>query len=297
MNLKKRAAAIVSAGVLIAGLILGWYHLTGGFKISKIVFHRYSDTFYDHRFERGDGEFLARILQQRFRFLGKGCQVYAFASQDGKYVLKLLKLHRYKTPFRRKFSAFLKNFAVGQEGRIKKLQLQEKIRLASAFAGYQLAMDALKEEAALAYAHFDAEKKLPCKLLLKDSSGRKFALNPNRTFFLVQKKARNLKEELLGLRKLNKLREAEHIVDLSVEHLKRRLQSRIFDSDHSGYVRNLGLLGDRAISIDVGNFKQRKNATEEELEKEYLCCVRRLYNWACKNYPEISGYIQKKYLR
>ncbi len=294
MSLKKSFLAILGAGVCIISVTLGWYHLTSGFKVSKTVFNNYQDIFYQNRFEKGDFYQLEKILQQKFVFLGKGCQVYAFVSDDGRYVLKLLKLHRFRSPFRKFFkAAVLKRGFATQEDEIKDLQNRQKKRLFSAFTNYRLAMDALKEETALVYAHFNPEFKLP-KIQVQDRLGRCFWLDLNKTFFLIQKKARELKAQLLFLRQKQKTEEAKKIIDWSVAHLKRRLNCQIFESDQSGYVRNLGLLNEKAISIDVGNFKQRKEASKEELITEYKCCLNRLYSWAEKNYPEIADYIKEK---
>ncbi len=287
----KRFFLILFAVVLIVGLILGCSQLTSGFKIRKIAYRNYNEIFYENRFERGDFSELTTILNQKFHFLGKGCQIYAFESADGKYVLKLLKLHRYQIPFRK---AFLTSFFSWPQKDLKSLQLNQKRRLKATFANYHLAMDVLKDETALIYAHFDRSVVLP-KVQLSDQLGRVFLVDLNHTFLLIQKKATDFKEELTLCRQNHQLAEAQLLIDRSVEHLKRRLSYKIFDSDHPGYVRNLGFIGEKAISMDVGNFKQRKEASVEEIEREYFDCLKRLVSWTQKNYPEIAVYIQKKY--
>ena len=284
----KRFCLVLFAGFLVVGLILGWSQLTSGFKISKIIYRNYNEIFYENRFERGDLSELTGILNQKFHFLGKGCQIYAFESEDGQYVLKLLKLHRYKIPFRKiLLSSYVKKD-------LKLMQLNQKKRLKETFSHYKLAMDLLKYETALIYAHFDRSVVLP-KVQLKDQLGRLFLVDLNNTFLLIQKKAEDFKDRLNLYRKNHQLAEAKLLVDRSVEHLKRRLDYKIFDSDHPGYVRNLGFIGEKAISIDVGNFKQRKEASREEIEREYFDCLKRLEKWTQKTYPEIALYIQKKY--
>ena len=74
-----------------------YYRVTAGFTIGNIT----SD--FTHRKEweidpisNDEKNQLKKIFSQKFRYLGKGCQSYVFASDDGAYVLKFVKYQRFR---------------------------------------------------------------------------------------------------------------------------------------------------------------------------------------------------------
>lgn len=284
----KKASFLFLAAFLSTAVILIWTQSTSGFKVSKVLYKYYTENFYANRFERGDLQQLEKILDQPFYFLGKGCQIYAFESEDGAYVLKVLKLHRYQPSFQKMVAArFLNDLSF--------VQAHQQKRLQTAFAHYRLAFDLLKEETALLYAHFDRSFKMPSQVKLIDRLGRSFTLDLNDTFFLVQRKADLFKDRLMFYKKTRQLEKAKALIDQAAFYLKKRLDLKVFDNDHPGYVRNLGVIGEQVISLDVGNFKQKKQASQAELEREYFSCLKRLEKWSEKNFFELFLYIQKKY--
>ncbi|MFA5250609.1 MAG: hypothetical protein WC371_04315 [Parachlamydiales bacterium] len=280
--------AIFTCVALVLGLVLGWTFLTRGFKVSKVIYPYCSDVFYKNRFEKGEKATL-EVLSQPFVFLGKGCQIYAFESLDGKYVLKLVKLHRYRIPFYKRFlSGFFQN-------RLLSAEIKQKKRLEATFAHYRLAMERLPKETALLYAHFDPSCRIGLPAFLTDRLGRNFEIDLNQTFFLIQKKAVNFKDKLLLLQQEGDFAKTSFFLDLVVGHLKQRMAYGVFDNDHPGYARNLGFVQNEAISIDVGNFRLKEKPSAEDLQKEYFSCLKQLLHWAKKRYPEAAQYLREKY--
>src|SRR5271156_5010255 len=74
-----------------------YFRLTGGFTIANIS----SDFSFQPQWEvrpllEGEQAEFDKATSQPFYYLGKGCQSYVFASQDGKYVIKFFKYQRYR---------------------------------------------------------------------------------------------------------------------------------------------------------------------------------------------------------
>src|SRR5262245_49798043 len=87
-NIGRVLIAIVCIAVTYGGGRL-YYRLTDGFVESNIMYDVPKDPRWQTVTLTGyEKEALAAILSQPFYYLGKGCQSYVFASQDGQYVIK-----------------------------------------------------------------------------------------------------------------------------------------------------------------------------------------------------------------
>src|ERR1700722_10608768 len=95
MQSKFLTTALLSIAVFVGcsyGAIRLYYFLTDGFEISHIT----SDLPYDARWnvrplQDKETQTLMQVFAQPYFYMGKWCQVYVFASADGKYVIKFFK--------------------------------------------------------------------------------------------------------------------------------------------------------------------------------------------------------------
>lgn len=93
----KRFLILALIVVSLYGLGRLYYQLTAGFTLSNIS----SDFPFQPQWEvrplmaSEEAEFF-KALNQPYSYLGKGCQSYVFASEDGKYVIKFFKYQRYR---------------------------------------------------------------------------------------------------------------------------------------------------------------------------------------------------------
>ena len=104
---------------------------TDGFTVARIT----GVLPYDARWESSTPltEDVRAILHQKFTFLGSGGQCYAFASEDGRYVLKCFKSYRLKA------TTLLDKL-------LKKKRVKCKARLERDFTSYKLCFDQLAKE-------------------------------------------------------------------------------------------------------------------------------------------------------
>lgn len=178
---------------------------------------------------------LDEILSQPFYYLGAGSQSYAFASQDGKSVIKF---------FRMKHQIFhVKDLWTGDRSE------ERKENLFSIYDSHKLAFEEMKEDAGLIYLHLNKTKHLNKKIKLIDKLHRSYTVDLDHVEFVVQEKAElifdRLKTILHDKKKVNTaLVEVMHLV-------KRRMQKGIADHDKA-VTHNFGFVGDRAIQLDIG---------------------------------------------
>lgn len=206
------------------------------------------------------------ILNQSFRFLGKGAQCYVFASQDDQYVLKIYRFDRPSLIKRKKIN---KNA----------LRLMEASKLA-----FELA----KEETGLVYLHLNlSEGKLPT-IQCKDPIGRKIKIPLDRVRFALQKKGEPFRSVLIGA--LQKPDEMRKRIDSFLTLLRNRTAKGIGNSDPN-LSRNFGFLGERAIEFDFGNYYLMQPGQRPREIQRY---TERLRRWLKKEAPEWVSYLDQE---
>ena len=239
----------------------GAKRLTHGFHIAKIRLEFPFDPQWEVPSLLSEDE-ANRILGQRFRYLDRGAQCYAFSSEDGQYVLKLFRFDQ-------------------REKRRSRRYMEE--RLLGFFNSCKLAGAIAPEETGLVYLHLNCTSgKLPI-LNAKDPVGRPVRLPLDSCRFALQKKVKPLSSTLLEERELHRLSERlEEIVVL----LEGRIEKGIGNKDPSLW-RNFGFLEDRAVEIDFGNYIARPDFSESSCRRAELeRYARHLRAWLEKNAPE-----------
>lgn len=193
-------------------------------------------------FNEGDPKEAYPILRQRFFYLARGSQAYVFESEDGKYVLKLLKQNVFRKPFweEDKFC---------NKSQIKNLQ---RDRLLSALSCYKLSYEKAKEETATLFMHLNKKRGLFQKVNIVDRIGRVHKIDLSEIVFVLQKKAVRISEVLRDLVHSKDTDKLKKLFKNYINLERRLLHCGIKDADPA--IRNLALLGDRLIKIDGGQF-------------------------------------------
>ena len=88
---KKRIFVFLLFFLAVVGIIKIHYYLTKGFRIQKVI---YQHPMQEDQRENQDVSY----FQMPYHYVGKGRQVYVFASSDEKYVIKLIRDHKYRMP-------------------------------------------------------------------------------------------------------------------------------------------------------------------------------------------------------
>ena len=164
----------------------------------------------------------------------------------------------------------------------------QKQKLDQIFTSSSIAYSELKEETGLLYLNLDpgsSFKKLQVKLV--DKLGIRHQIDLFRTPFALQIRADNPFQALRLHLKHNDIDAAKNVVMEIVDCLKGRYQKGILDRDPA-LRRNIGLIKDRAIAIDIGSFFY---SDKLDMQKELQDDTRRMRRWLLKRSPELTTYL------
>ncbi len=283
--------AIPLALLIMVGIIFAYNKATDGFSVREIS----SNLSFDPEREISLPEAplqaeLSELFSQPFRYVGKGCQFYAFESRDQKYILKFFK-HKHlrplewvnRLPIPSYFQETLHNKIAKREERISKL-----------FSSCKLAYTELSSETGVIFLHLNRTPTVNCIITIYDKLGVKHRVDLNKVEFILQKKVTPAEvtfAELGSTRDKEALR--ERVRELATAILA-RCDKGIRDQD-SAIVQNLGFnqLENKAVFIDIGQFI--KDASIKEEEGKALELKTRLSNlrlWMEERYPDLVEYLE-----
>lgn len=226
------------------------------------------------------------LLSQRFAYLGRGRQSFAFESLDGKYVLKLPRIDRYETKLWMKSLPFMKKRA---EASVQ----HKKMRKDFVFNSFRIAFSEMKEQTGLLYIHLEKTSHLPC-IEIVDRIGRSYSISLNDTIFLLQKKLpmgfpalhRCLVEKDLELAKIM----IDRFLDLAVFRAKKG----IFNRD-SNFFMNFAYNKEQFFQIDVGSFHKKSWCSKEAAFQESMAeSATQIRPWIESVDPELWNWTEKR---
>ncbi|MBS0604358.1 MAG: hypothetical protein JSS60_04880 [Verrucomicrobia bacterium] len=232
-------------------------------------------------------ENLSSIFSRPFHYLDSGGQCYAFVSEDGNMVLKLFKMHHLRQyPWLQRISLP----GIFDRLRVHFLLLQKR-KLERVFTSSKIAYKELKKESGLLYLNLNPNPALSAhRLKLIDKLGIAHEVSLAQVPFVLQYKADNAFKTLRFHLLHQDISSAKLVIREIFECLSARYEKGIKDLDPA-LRRNIGLLKDRAINIDIGSF-YLANApiTNEEFRQELLNDTHRMRKWLKKRSKELTVY-------
>lgn len=234
---------------------------TGGFTVLRITsslpFHPEWEVGHDLGREQ-----LQALFAQPYSFLSKGAQTFAFASADGKYVVKFFK-HDH---------------------------LKKNGKLIKDFTSYIIAYKLLKQETGLLYLHLNTTAQMGLSLDLIDRLGIHHHIPLDNYTFLVQKRASGSYETVRRWVEAGQIEEAKRAISSLVRVLKTRSERGIYDKDPD-INTNFGFVEEEAVQIDVGRFRLRK----EPLDRgELLRITDNFHQYLMTVCPQLDAHLQEE---
>lgn len=224
-------------------------------------------------------------LKQSFRYVGRGRQCFAFASEDGKYILKFPRTDIYKTPF---WAQVLPVAPYRQT-----LEARHKAREDFILESFRLSYNELKNQTALLAIHL-GKSHCKDKLTVYDKMGSKYLLSLGSTSFVLQYKQPILMQQFQQAMTRGELQEAKKILDSLLIVVVERARKGILNRDRS-FLRNYGFDGEKAYQIDVGSFFKNPALTPEaSYQKSVRDSIDPVQEWLSLNSPEMLEYINEK---
>jgi hypothetical protein len=267
MNYKKIVLKIGLSLIILTAVERFCYYKTAGFALHKVISTFPSDTRYDiPSITAGDIEQVNGILKQKFYFLDKGRQAYAFISEDGQYVLKLLKCSYIRVPYLIKH---LPAFGIIKQLRDASIERRENIHHKT-FTSCRLSYEELKEETGLIFVHLNPVQQVEQPVQIFDRIGIALTVDVNYTAFAIQKTAVLATDRLQNAIDRKDSGEVEHLLDDLIEFTVNRSLKGIDDADKSGMPRNFGYIDGHIVQIDIGAFSKKQAAHPDEVIEQIL---------------------------
>ena len=258
--MRKGKAVFISA-VLLLVILFVYQYSEAQFQLKNIQFSN------SYLLEQHDFQTLEKIAAQKFHYLARGKQSYAFLSDDGHYVLKFFDAHALR-PF---------PFSGGSGGSQKEAGL---------FEGYRLGFLKNRENSGLIYVSLGADSSIPYSVSVRDRFGIAHQIPLNAVPFVLQVKAVPTRNVITALLHKGDLAQAKmrlrQIVDLYLDEYSRG----VYDDDHN-FMYNTGFVGERPIRIDLGRLTEDSAYRERAVYFEDLkkVAIDRVDGWMQRHFP------------
>ena len=275
----RRGLVCLFLALVIAFVGKGWHWAKDGFTVGRIAVCLAEES--------GpvlplDPE-LAAALKQRFFYLGRGHQNYAFVSFDGQYVLKLPRYDLYRPPFWLRACPFLSDY------RTKWIAEKER-RKRFLMNSFRIAFQDLKEETSLLFLHLGKTDHLKQTVQMRDRVGRSFSIDLDQSGFLLQKR-HDLMMPLYAKSLLDGEKEkAKNILEAFLELNAVRARKGIYNKDPS-FLRNFAIAEGDGIQIDVGSFYRLESG---DFSSSFLQTVGHVQDWLEESDPEVKSWFEKR---
>ena len=243
-----------------------YYRATDDFRLSNISYDMPHEVDWEiPALSDHENKALDKIFNQKFTYLGKGAQSYAFVSEDDRYVVKFFKFKHLKP------SWFIDNLPdFGPLKKFRELQQYKKRRkLLSVFNGYRLAYELHKSETGLLFAHLNKTQNLQKKIVVRDKIGFNRTINLDDVNFVVQEKVTPSKNVLNDFLLAGKIEDAKKYIHKLFDLYLLEYSKGIYDHDH-GVLHNTGFIGERPIHLDVGKLYRDENIQKPEYAQKDL---------------------------
>ncbi len=249
----------------------GWHWARSGFSLARLDgwTQELEGTWWDPEADSA--------IAQKFTYLGRGRQAFAFVSQDGRYVLKFPRADIYKLPFWLRTLPFEKKRA----RYISRKAIKERELLQS----FQLAFEELKESTAM--IGMNCSKRETAKIVtIVDKMGRSFRLTLDRSYFILQKKKKLFRDAIVEAFEKEGTAGVERVLDATFAVIVERTGKGILNWDGE-FLHNYGFDEQRAYQTDVGSFFK---VEDQPMKSVYFysmeLSVKPIRRWLKQTHPE-----------
>lgn len=266
-----------------------YFHVTDGFTMENIT----SDFPYDPRWEirplnPQEQVVVDNVLNQKFKYLGKGCQSYVFESEDGNYVIKFFKYQRFRNKFLIDTFTFIP--AVNRYRDIRAAKKQRKLE--GVFSSWKIAFEDLKPETGLVFVHLNKSSNLQKTILFTDKTGIEHSVNADEVEFLVQRKAKMLCPTIDAHMANNDIQGAQELLLKLLGTILSEYNRGYADNDHA-LMQNTGVMDGTPVHIDVGQFVKNPEVMQPIVYKQELFTKTYKFRiWLKEHHPELATFLE-----
>lgn len=269
------------AAFFIFGAARLYFKLTDDFRIANITYKMPHHPEWNIPIGQEEKERLHSILKQKFTYIGKGAQSYAFSSADDRYVLKFFKFKHLTPHWFVELFPPLPPFSTYRE----KQAIRKNRKLYGVFEGYNLAYAIHREPSGLIYAHLNTTTDQHPQITVVDKIGFERKIDLDSVPFLIQEKAKTTRAVINEALKKGDLQLAESRIGQIFDLYMTEYNKGIYDKDH-GVMHNTGFVGEYPIHLDVGKLTKEEEMKRPELwqpDMEHIAW--KFAVWIRNNYP------------
>lgn len=282
------------AAALIFGLGRLYFALTDGFMEKNVLSARSYDPRWDiDPLNPEEAEQVKQILDQKFTYLGKGCQSYVFMSADQRYVIKFFKYQRFRPQLWLHYLTFLPGMEVYLQ---KKIDFKQQ-KLERLYQSWKLAYDHLKKETGIVYVHLNKTHMLNTKTHFIDKLGLPHEFDMDSMEFLIQKTVKMICPAINELMQQKEEKKVKQLLVSLVDMILSEYHRGLADKDHA-LMQNTGF--DQAwnpIHVDVGLFASDEKVKNPPIYKHELFSKTYKFRiWLKKKHPEIERFLTQHLL-
>jgi len=292
----KRLFYILVSLVILVGVTRVYFRATDDFRLSNISHPMPYQPDWEASLDAAQREKIASILKQKFTYIGKGAQAYAFGSEDGQYVLKFFKFKHLRPNSFSNWLPSIPPFKAYKEN----LVVRKNRKLYGVFEGYRVAYAMHKEGSGLLFIQLNPASSdkpegnlLNLEATLIDKIGLKRRVDLNSVPFVIQEKVRTtraLVNEALGAgdtERANSL--IGRIFNLYLEEYRKG----IYDKDH-GVMHNTGFVGERPVHLDIGKMTQEEALKDPQFwQRDLEIIAWKFATWTRETYPQYAKAIEE----
>jgi len=216
-------------------------------------------------------------MEQPFRYLGRGRQCFAFASLDGKYVLKLPRTDIYQIPF------WMRTLPLPTTKR-ETFRAVRAERERFVLNSMKIAYEELQEDTGVLALHFGRAPDLGKEITVIDALGYHHRLPAHKTTFVLQTKQPILIKAFLDTLRSGDRAKGKEILDAFIDVVVARGSKEIWNKDES-FLRNYGFDGNKGYQIDIGSFYHKPNGAASIRDTMHP-----VKSWLAKTDPEMLAY-------
>lgn len=224
------------------------------------------------------------VLSQKFTYLARGSQAFAFVSEDNQYVLKLFKQHKWHP------SHILGYIPVSFNPFYKKY-LARQGKQQAVLSSCKTALMHVKEDTGVLFAHLNPTPLKVPGVTLIDKHGKAWVLDLGKSCFLLQKKADLFYPHIQVLMEKGDLEGAKYAITSILKLLSRFIDLGVFENN-AILRKNFGFINNEAMQFDIGKFKF--DASRKQDKSEIRVISKNFHKWIGKNYPDLLLHFDEK---
>lgn len=264
---------------------------TEGFSLSKIHSDYPVSPQWEMNFSQEKLMAVQQILNQPYHYLGSGVQCYAFESEDKQYVLKLFK-HYHMWPG----NALLRHISIPSllKNWCQKVIQKREERLEDLFRSAKIACEDLEEQTGVFFVHLNPTHHQFPSLNIYDKLHIGHLIALDQIPFILQKKADLLFPKIKRYIDGQNQQKALAIINQLLDIIDHRSQKGIRNSDPILF-RNIGLIDDLPIEIDIGSFAYDPYIRlEKQMHRELFFETLELKDWLKQYAPQLVTHVEEQ---